>query len=242
MPIHDWTKVDAGRFHALHVNWIVDLQNALNGGLLPQGFYAVPEQRAGRYEADLLTLERRSPVPDDQPDAGGTAIARESPKTTIIDLAEEDFHARRQNRLVVRHVSHDQPVALIELVSLGNKSSRKATDDFVSKSVAAMREGLHLVVADLFPPRRNDPRGLIGELWANFDRDYQPTRDAPLALAGFRVAEHVTAYIEPATVGQPVLSVPLFVTADRYVMLPLEQTYEAAFKRLPPAWQAMVQG
>jgi hypothetical protein len=35
MPMHDWTRVDAGIFHAFHHDWITELGRALNGGLLP---------------------------------------------------------------------------------------------------------------------------------------------------------------------------------------------------------------
>ena len=35
MPIHDWTRVDAGLFHDFHQSWTVALRNALNEGILP---------------------------------------------------------------------------------------------------------------------------------------------------------------------------------------------------------------
>lgn len=44
MPVHDWTKVDAATFHALHVLWIGKLMEALNQGVLPKGYYAMAEQ------------------------------------------------------------------------------------------------------------------------------------------------------------------------------------------------------
>ena len=46
MPVHDWTRVDAGIFHAFHHGWITDIGRALNRGLLPQHYYALPEQIA----------------------------------------------------------------------------------------------------------------------------------------------------------------------------------------------------
>jgi hypothetical protein len=33
MPIHDWSRVDAGLFHDFHQSWIVALRNGLNSGL-----------------------------------------------------------------------------------------------------------------------------------------------------------------------------------------------------------------
>ena len=36
MPVHDWTRVDAGTFHAFHTLWIGEIMKALNAGLLPR--------------------------------------------------------------------------------------------------------------------------------------------------------------------------------------------------------------
>lgn len=57
MPIHDGTRVDDGTFHAFHTSWITHLSGTLNRGVLPSGYYALPEQHAGRPIADILTLQ-----------------------------------------------------------------------------------------------------------------------------------------------------------------------------------------
>lgn len=55
MPVHDWTEVDAGLFHAFHHRWIDALCDALNGGALPADFFALPEQRVNGPIPDVLT-------------------------------------------------------------------------------------------------------------------------------------------------------------------------------------------
>ena len=35
MPIHDWSRVDAGVFHDFHQVWTIEIRNRLNDGLLP---------------------------------------------------------------------------------------------------------------------------------------------------------------------------------------------------------------
>src|SRR5438309_823998 len=40
MPIHDWTRVEAGIFHDFHHGWIADIKRALNAGVLPPNYYA----------------------------------------------------------------------------------------------------------------------------------------------------------------------------------------------------------
>jgi hypothetical protein len=44
MPIHDWTRVDAGLFHHFHQEWTVTLCNALNAGKLPPDYFALLAQ------------------------------------------------------------------------------------------------------------------------------------------------------------------------------------------------------
>jgi hypothetical protein len=55
MPVHDWTRVNAGIFHHFHQCWIDELQRALNRGLLPESYYALAEHYAGGFGPDVLT-------------------------------------------------------------------------------------------------------------------------------------------------------------------------------------------
>ena len=67
MPVHDWTRVEAGVFHDLHVGWVPTIRTILNGGLLPEGYYAMAEQHAGRSIADVLTLHNSPAHPEPFP-------------------------------------------------------------------------------------------------------------------------------------------------------------------------------
>src|SRR5262245_65409977 len=46
MPVHDWSRIDAGIFHDFHHAWIEEIKRALNAGLLPVDYYALAEQQA----------------------------------------------------------------------------------------------------------------------------------------------------------------------------------------------------
>ena len=59
MPVHDWTRVDAGIFHAFHQAWITHIASALNQGLLPPDYYALAEGIAGGVGPDVLALHVR---------------------------------------------------------------------------------------------------------------------------------------------------------------------------------------
>ncbi len=62
MPIHDWTRVRANRFHHFHQSWTANLAAALNSGRLPPGFVALAEQITGGPESDVVALELAQPA------------------------------------------------------------------------------------------------------------------------------------------------------------------------------------
>ena len=43
-------------------------------------------------------------------------------------------------------------------------------------------------------------------------------------------------------VGRNLIDMPLFLTADSYVPVPLETTYQAAWEAIPGFWREVVQG
>src|SRR3954454_22174301 len=99
VPVHDWTAVDAGIFHAFHVTWIPELARAMNGGLLPNGYYALPEQHAGSTIADVLTLHVSPPgqPPTPAPPAtGGTMVAEAPPRVRRRVSFDPTLLARRR--------------------------------------------------------------------------------------------------------------------------------------------------
>src|SRR5262249_48368688 len=83
MPIHDWTRVDAGLFHAFHHNWITSLSAALNAGVLPPDYYALPEQTIGGPVPDVLALRLPPPAAGPHRDTTGLAVAEAPPPTPL---------------------------------------------------------------------------------------------------------------------------------------------------------------
>jgi hypothetical protein len=118
MPVHDWTRVDAGIFHDFDNVWIGQLRTALNEGLLPPGFYALSEQHAGRSIVDLLALHTDAapseslPLPLPLPPAtGGLAVAEAPPRTRRRHTVEPAARLLRRS-LAIRHVTGHRLVAL----------------------------------------------------------------------------------------------------------------------------------
>src|SRR5262245_42774900 len=100
MSVHDWTRVDAGIFHAFHHGWIEDISRALNRGLLPPDYYALPEQHAAGFGPDVLTLQEHHDVVDEDPESavesGDGAVALAVPKLQPTAETDMAFYRRKQ--------------------------------------------------------------------------------------------------------------------------------------------------
>ena len=235
MPIHDWTRVRANRFHDFHQSWTVAIRNALNAGRLPGNYFAMVEQKAGGPEPDVVTLQLTAPagLPP-----GGVAVELQPPKARHVTVAEAAGYARKANRVTVRHPD-GQVVSVIEVVSPGNKDSQHAIRAFARKAVELLQAGVHLLVVDPFPPTPRDPQGIHRVIWDRLRNEpYAPPPDKPLTLAAYAAGPRTTAYVEPAAVGDALPDMPAFLTADRYVPCPLEDTYLTAWEQFPAPLKA----
>lgn len=244
MPIHDWTRVPSGLFHDFHQRWTVAISNALNGGLMPKGYYAYVEQKAGGPEPDVIAVETgRKGKKRVKGESGGTAVL-DAPRTRIVQLLDSDaeHYARRANRVTVRHYLGDI-VSIIEIVSPGNKDSRNAFREFIDKTTAFLRKGVHLLVVDLFPPTARDPHGVHKAILEEFGNEpFKAPAGKPLTLAAYRASPPRKAFVEPVAVGDAMPDMPLFITKESHVPVPLESTYMTTWKISPEPLRELVEG
>ncbi|MEZ6078309.1 MAG: DUF4058 family protein [Pirellulaceae bacterium] len=242
MPLHDWKRVSAGTFHGFHNAWITELARALNNGVLPSPSYAEAELVAGQTGPDVLALEfdGQQFIADEvlAPDgsSGVATLLDAEPQVTVTQVASEaEVYSERRNRLAIRHSSGDRLVAYIELLSSGNKASRRMLDRFLDKVYSVIEQGIHLLVVDPYPPGPLDPQGIHAAVWNEIDPS-TPFRfpDARhLTAVSYHAQRPPTAYVEPLAVGQVIPDMPLFLDGTHYVNTPLESTYNAALSVVP---------
>ena len=238
MPMHDWTKVESGIFHAFHHEWISEISRALNRDL-PSDYYALPEQVAAGFGPDVLTLQT-NPPDTDRPIAGTAMQTR--PQTRFAAETSGDFYRRKKSSIVVRHVSGDRMVAMLEIVSPGNKSHRQAFRAFVEKACELLEYRIHLLIVDPFPPGPRDPNGIHAAIWEQIQDDsFQLPADQHLTFVAYECDGVSTrAFIEPVAVGMALPEMPLFLEPNGCVMVSLESTYQTAFGVLPKRWQTVL--
>ncbi len=255
MGVHDWSRVDDGIFHDFHHAWIEEIKRELNGGLLPEWLYALAEQQVSEFGPDVLALqapgskdEMKSSERDDSSDSGSdTGLMVAPPRVAMTLQGAEDFYTQRQKSVAIRHARDDRIVAIVEVVSPGNKSSQQRLEAFVRKACSLLRQGIHLLVLDLHLPTRRAPDGIHGAIWniigSSSDEDYHQPADKPLTLVAYqsRLYAGVTAYVEPVAIGDLLREMPLYVTAEGYVSVPLLETYDRAFAALPRRWASVLE-
>ncbi|MEO8350430.1 MAG: DUF4058 family protein [Chthoniobacteraceae bacterium] len=144
--------------------------------------------------------------------------------------------------MVIRHTTGDRIVALLEIVSPGNKERPGALESFIDKAAAALESGYHLLIIDLFPPGEPDPRGIHGVPWERLGgRAYDPPPGRSLTLAAYTAGALVKSYVEPFAIGDPLTDMPLFLDAGHYINVPLEPSYLAAWEGAPQRWRRVIE-
>lgn len=241
MAVHDWTRMEAGDFHDFHQCWVIAIRNALNSGLLPPGFMAMADQVTGRPIPDVVTLQTR---PRTEPRGGGVATALPKPSARVMQKLDRIVYARRKNRVVIRH-GRGRVVAVIEIVSPGNKDSQNAIRSFTEKAVDFLNQGVNLLIVDIFPPTPRDPQGIHKVIWDQYAADepfpFLPTK--PFTVASYLAGELPTAYVETVGLGDPLPAMPVFLSDadDDYAACPLEETYQQAWAVFPAPLKELIE-
>ncbi len=228
MPMHDWTRVDAGTFHHFQLTWACRITDALSRGAMPKGMMALLEPVCGLPIPHHVPRRNRSDLPQ--------------PTARVVQTLGPSLYARRKDRIVVRH-RLGPVVAIIDLVSPGDKGGHNALRSFVERACDALNQGIHLVVVDLFPPTPRDPQGLHKAIWDQFeDVPFASLPGKPLTVASYVGGDSPTAYVETVGVGDELPSIPLFLTDDEdYVLCPLEATYLEAWAAFPAVLKELVE-
>ena len=181
MPLHDWTRVSPNDYHTLHVFWVTSLSVALNNGVLPPVYYAMAEHVAPPFTPDVLTLglgdgdlddddldDDFRLTPWDEPGngggGGGTAVATETQVEATVKARLRRKIGPPERRIAVRHVEGRRLVAVIELVSPGNKAKSKEIIALAGKSAALIEAGVHVTIIDPFPNPKSMPQGFGGRV------------------------------------------------------------------------------
>ncbi len=230
MPLRDHFRPPVSRqvsWEEIHFMWPGVIVQQLKKSL-PPGYASAPNIHSGsQHEIDMPHY-----VHADSDIHGGVATATwivaepsVAVETEIPDYDEYEvriYDATRDRTLV----------AAIELVSPANKDRPEKRNAFVAKCAALLQKGVAVSIVDVVTTRQFN---LYAELMA-FLGHSDPTMGAvppPLYAASCRwIPKGNRAILETwshtLTVGQPLPTLPLWLTPVRVIPLDLEQSYEKA--------------
>ena len=122
---------------------------------------------------------------------GTATVLRSRPQTRFTAETEAEFYRRKKSSVVVRHASGDRIVAIIEIMSPGNKSNRHAFQTFLDKACELLEHRIHLLIIDPLPRGPRDPNGVHGAIWEQVQDDPFPPLPRPAVDPGrLRVRPH----------------------------------------------------
>jgi hypothetical protein len=214
MPMHDWSRVDPGLFQSFRSSWISQLSSTLNQRTLPNDYYALMQPAA-------LSVEEIIARPGDVP-------FREPWRQNVPDDLE--FYRLRKSHIIVRRAADHSAVALVDIVSAGDKARTSAVTAIVERIVGLIRHGINVLLVDVLAPTPRDPVGIHKVIWDEIEEeDFTFPAGKDRILASYETGGERAAYVEPIAIGDTLPDMPLFLTNDLHIMVPLELTYNATW-------------
>lgn len=234
MPLRDhfrppiWTKSSWEGFHGM---WPATIIQRLVK-YLPEEFTAEPRVHLGAlYEIDVCAYEVDEPRTHFAAESavGLATAAWSAPAPTSI--AEVELADQYEYEVLVYDQSRGRHlVAAVEIVSPANKDRPENRRAFVAKCAALLQKRVCVSIVDLVTTRHFNLYAELMELAGQPDPAFELTTPNTYAVTcrGLRVANRprfeVWAY--PLVLGQPLPTLPLWLTDDLCIPVELEASYE----------------
>ena len=231
MPLRDHFRSPVNDTHSwdeVHGQWPGEMVRDLTT-ILPAGFRAAPKVHLGSaFDVDVGSYDLDSRDPDALPDSGEATQAALSPTLTVeAELSDQDeYEVRVYDTERGRHL-----VAAIEIVSPSNKDRPTTREVFVGKVASLLQQGVCVSLVDLVSVRQANLYAELLAMLGRSDPALAPT-PPPLYAVTLRTRKPpkrralLDAWFYPMTVGQPLPTLPIWLTPDLRVMLPLEPSYQ----------------
>ena len=230
MPLRDHFRSPVNDTHSwdeVHGGWPMEIVRTLRS-VLPAGFRAGPNIHLGSpFEVDVSTYDLESRDPEDE--RGGTAVLRALAPTFTVeaDLGEQDvyevqiYDTERGRRLV----------AAIEIVSPSNKDRPETREAFIGKVASLLHNDICVSIVDLVTVRQANLYAEVLRLLGRSDPVLSPTAPHLYAVTlrsrkSPKRRPMLDAWFYPMAVGDTLPTLPIWLTPELRVMLPLESSYE----------------
>ncbi|MGL6095743.1 MAG: DUF4058 family protein [Fimbriiglobus sp.] len=242
MPLRDHFHFPANKgakWDRVHGAWPTKILDRLNT-VLPPRYVAAPLAHVGSmYEIDIAAFEGDGDDAGRMTESGGgvaTAPAVWAPPAGTLTVSA-DWSAVDAYEVRVYDAEQEQElVAAIEIVSPSNKDRPETRRLFVNKCAGLLQAGVSVVVVDVVT---NRTANLYAELLAAVNQSDPAVGDPPhglyaaaLRTRAARQGEAMETWYHSLAIGQPLPTLPVWLTERLAVPLELEPIYEETLRAL----------
>jgi hypothetical protein len=243
MPLRDHFRAPVSKrssWEGFHGGWPMAIVQKL-APALPDGFVAEPRVHLGSFFAiDVSAFEEDESVTSEARPArdsnGGLAPATWVPPAPPLTI-EADIPEQYAYEVLVFDVARDrQLVAAVEIVSPANKDRPDSRQVFVAKCASLLQKGVSVSIVDIVTVRHfnlyADLLALLERSDPAFEPDPPPIYAATCRKRTVGRKTNVDTWASRLTVGQPLPTLPIWLTASLAVSLDLEASYEETCRAL----------
>lgn len=222
----------SNHWESFHATWASQIANALNDKLPPE-FLAEELVTVGRVEIDIATFEHLRPAPT----RNGSSVAVAEPRIWAAPLPTLSVPAVFSDSFQVKvfnTAAGQTLVAVIELVSPGNKDRVEERRAFAIKSASYLHQGVSLIIVDVVTNRGSNLHNETARLFSNDPRLMMTGAD--LYAVAYRPVlrderPEIDVWPHPLAVGQLLPTLPLRLTGDLFIPVDLDASYTEACRR-----------
>ena len=225
MPLHDWSKIP--EWEGVHLFWITELFRDISAKLPPgyrAGVATIPSLTVGAPATHPDVSVRREPGTPHEPGVEPVQDEHSEWDTEVTLLSVEPTK-------MIRVYRDKALIAVVELISPGNKDRDANRDSTIDRFVGYLALGVHVLFVDVHA----QPLGTsLADMIATVLEYSQPPCPAPHAIA-YRVGLaadgiHTSLLVRraPLTISRPLPAVPLPLSQSQQVLVDLETTYTKA--------------
>lgn len=236
MPLRDHFRPPVSKrstWEGFHGGWPMRIIEELIPRL-PPGFIAEPRVHLGTYfEIDVCAFEENQPewnLRGERESAGGVATLEQADPAATLTL-ETEFPEEYAYEVLIFDMERDRRlVAAIEIVSPANKDRPASRQLFAAKCYNLLRQDVCVSIIDLVSIRQFN---LYVELLRLLRCPAAALMEAPPAMYAVtcrkRSADartHLDVWSYPVVVGQPLPTLPVWLSDTLHLKIDLEASYE----------------
>jgi hypothetical protein len=236
MPLRDHFHPPVSKrssWEGFHGGWPMRIVEEL-APRLPDGFVAEPRVHLGTfYEIDVCTFdyEEEPATTLGSPQKSSRALAtaaQASPAPTL--TVDAEFPEQYSYEVLVFDLERERRlVAAVEIVSPANKDRPETRQLFVSKCINLLRQDVCVSMIDIVTIRQFNLYTDLLALFEHSDPTFTPPPPIYAVTCRKRGAGRQTkldAWSRPLAIGQPLPSLPVWLSETEEVSLDLEASYE----------------